>query len=90
MVVGHWEYIVPLIVLIMGAHFIPFAPMYHRRFDYCPGVLGICVGIGGIAAVSQGADPTLIVGVMGLGGAFCTTIYGLYDLWIIHRLTSDR
>ena len=89
-VANHWEYVVPLIVVIMGAHFIPFAPMYHRRFDYLPGVLGICVGIGGIVTVAHGVEPTLIVGVMGLSAAFCTTIYGLYDLWIIHNLTSDK
>jgi len=86
--IGHWEYIVPLIVLIMGAHFIPFAPMYHRRFDYIPGVLGVCVGISGVVAVTQGVEPTLIVGVMGLGAAFCTTIYGLYDLRVIRRIRT--
>jgi hypothetical protein len=86
---GHYEFAAPLVVLIMGAHFILFAPVYHRRFDYLPGILAVLVGLGGIVAVAHGGDPIRVIAVMGLGGASCTTMYGLYDSWVIRRACAD-
>lgn len=84
--VGHFEFIVPLCVLIMGAHFFPFARLFHRRFDYLPGMIAVLVGVGGIIAIAINADP-VVWAVMGLGGACCTTMYGLYDLHVIRQAT---
>lgn len=88
LVAGHWEYIIPLCVLIMGAHFFPFARLFRRRFDYFPGTLAMLIGIGGIVAAATANDPVVVVALMGLGGACCTTMYGMYDIWLIRKVMS--
>ena len=43
----------------MGAHFIPFAWTFKRRFDYVPGIIAMAAGIVGIVAIAQGpTSPT--------------------------------
>lgn len=88
-VVGHVEFVIPLCVLIMGAHFVPFAFAYHRRFDYLPGILAILVGIAGIAAVAGGADQDRVLAMLGLGAVCCTTIYGFHGIWLSRKLSRD-
>ena len=85
--VGHTEFMMPLIVVIMGAHFVPFAFANHRRFDFVPAIVAILAGIGGIIAAAQSADASHGGAIMGLCGACCTTMYGVFDFLVVRRLT---
>ena len=82
------NYITPLCVLIMGAHFIPFAWAYKRRFDYAPGVVAMATGIVGIVAIAQGADFARTTAMVSLVAAVCVIGYGFYDIWVIRKVTA--
>lgn len=78
---GHANYIMQAVVIIIGLHFIPMAPILGRRIDYLLGPLSVLCGIAGCLLVAT--DPAgwrLGFAIASTGGAIATFIYAIYSL----------
>ena len=74
---GRW--VLPLMVFVIGAHFLPMAAILDRKIDY---ILGpVAVG-GALLSASLATDPQIpwlvVFAVAGLGGAISTLGYAGY------------
>lgn len=74
--VGQGRWALPLMVFVIGLHFIPMARIMGRRIDY---ILGPLTSLFGIAAALFALDPAVswltVFGVAGTGGALATLTY---------------
>ncbi|GAA1632949.1 hypothetical protein [Leucobacter chromiireducens] len=79
---GRGRWVLPLMVVVIGLHFIPMARIMDRRIDY---VLGPGSALFGVAAALLAQDPTVpwltVFGVAGVGGALATLTYA----WALAR-----
>lgn len=85
---GRWA--LPLMVFVIGAHFLPMGRILGRRIDY---VLGPVTMVSAIVAAALAFDPQVswlvVFAVAGTGGAVSTFCYALY-LAREYRLVCDR
>lgn len=74
-------FIMPIVTLIIGVHFIPQAKIMKRKIDYIVALLPIVTAIIAIFLAIQSDLVWLSVyAVASIGGALATSIYGLYIL----------
>ncbi|MEU8814922.1 hypothetical protein [Actinoplanes sp. NPDC048796] len=75
---GQADYVVPAIALIVGLHFYPMARVFRRTIDLYLATWTTLVGLAGIGALAAGASEDLVIGMVAVGAALATTIYGVY------------
>lgn len=85
---GRWT--LPLMVFVIGAHFMPMARILDRRIDYLLGpVTMIAAIIAGILALDEQVSWLVVFAVAGVGGTVATLCYALY-LAREYRLVCER
>lgn len=83
---GRGEYILPVIALIVGLHFYPFARIFDRRVDYFIASWTCGVALGAIFATYNNSRPqAFIMAFLGIGVSLSTIGYGLYTLRYARR-----
>ena len=75
------QYAVPLVAVIVGAHFFIFIRPGDRVVHLIAGIAGVAVGLLGVA-LTAGAmlEPVVVRGIVGCSFAVITTCYGCYFL----------
>ena len=83
------QYVVPLVAVIVGAHFFIFIRPGDRTVHVIAGSAGVAVGLAGIALIAQGRlDPVVVRGLLGCSFSLITAYYGCYFLsW--HFVDAD-
>lgn len=84
-VLGYSDLLMPIIALIVGLHFYPFARIFKRRIDYWIATWTCLVALVALIAFPT-TTPTLVGGISinlqwlicGLGAAIATWIYSVY------------
>lgn len=88
-VFGAARWIVPLIVFVVGAHFLPVAHIMGRRIDYLLGpVAMLCAAAAAVLAFNPDHHWGEIAALAGLGGAVSTGGYAWYMAADYSTLTS--
>jgi hypothetical protein len=78
-VVGEQRWIVPLVVFVIGAHFLPMARILGRRIDYPLGLLMVAFAVaGGVLAADPSVPWLTVFAVAGVGGTLATGVYAVY------------
>ncbi|EFH84399.1 hypothetical protein [Ktedonobacter racemifer] len=83
-VIGHTEILIPIIALIVGVHFYPFALIFNRHIDYwlaswtCLVALVALFAVPATPITSGGMTIDMQWLVCGLGTAIATWIYSVY------------
>jgi hypothetical protein len=76
---GNYLYINPVIALIVGAHFIPLARVFHRTIDYYIGAWVMLASLLGIYLLAfTSTQPSFVWTIVSIATACGTTAYGLY------------
>lgn len=87
LVFGQGRWVLPLMVFMIGAHFVPMARILGRRIDY---LLGPVAMVGAIIAGVLALDPQVswlvVFAVAGIGGAVATLCYAVYMARAYRRL----
>lgn len=84
---GRWA--LPLMVFIIGAHFLPIAPILGRTIDYLLGPLALVAAvIAGVLARDDQTSWLVVFAVAGVGGAVSTLSYAIYLAWDYQRLCA--
>lgn len=75
------QYVVPLVAVIVGAHFFVFIRPGDRAVHVVAGIAGVVVGLTGIALIAGNTlEPLFVRGIIGCSFALITTYYGCYFL----------
>lgn len=78
-VFDRWEWILPVVVLIVAVHFFPMPSLFERTIDYYLGSVMLLIAGTGIILTSQSSISwTTTWAVTGFGAALVTSAYGLY------------
>lgn len=89
---NHTEILIPIIVLIVGLHFYPFARIFNRRVDYWIGSWTCLVALVALFAFSRtpitsgGITINMQWLVCGLGAAIATWAYSVYGFLAGRRM----
>lgn len=79
LILGQERWIMPLIVFVIGAHFLPMARILRRWIDYPLGLLMIAFAvISGFLAADPAVSWTAVFAIAGTGGTLTTGIYAAY------------
>ena len=78
-VFGEGRWFLPLMVFVIGAHFLPMAHILHRKIDYLLGPVAMGFAIAAAVLASEPTVPWIdVYAVAGLGGALSTAGYAVY------------
>lgn len=84
-------FIMPIVTLIIGLHFIPQAKIMNRKIDYFVAPLPI---ISAVISIFLGIQSDLtwlyIYAIASIGGALATSIYGLYILRTYKKMAKEN
>lgn len=85
-----FEYVLPVITVIIGLHFLPQARIFSRTIDYLLTPAPICSSLLAIyiAATTQTSWLTIFA-ISGVGGAIATGGYGLYMVITAKQLKNS-
>lgn len=84
------QYVVPLVAVIVGAHFFIFIRPGDRVVHLIAGIAGVVVGLLGVALIAGATlDPVVVRGIVGCSFAIITTYYGCYLLTWRYTETHD-
>lgn len=90
LLLGHGRWVLPVMVFVIGAHFIPMASILGRKVDWLLGPLAMLFAV---LAALLAADPevswTIVFAVAGIGGAASTGAYALY-MSVAYQKLCDR
>ncbi|MGB4777304.1 DUF7010 family protein [Microbacterium sp.] len=76
---GEGRWVLPLMVFVIGAHFLPMARILDRKVDYVLGpVTMVSAIIAGLLALDTQVSWLVVFAVAGTGGAVSTLSYALY------------
>ena len=79
LIAGQGRWVMPLMVLVIGAHFLPIAHILGRWVDYPAGLLMIVFAvIGGVMAANATIPWITVFAVAGIGGTIATGFYAIY------------
>lgn len=79
LIIGAEQWIMPLIVFVIGAHFLPMARILGRWIDYPLGLLMIALAIiSGFLAADPAVSWSTVFAVAGTGGTITTGCYAAY------------
>jgi hypothetical protein len=76
-----WRWVLPVVALIIGIHFLPLAVVFSRRIDFALAPLAIGFAIVGLVLAAQpDISWQLVYGITAIGSAVTTGIYAAYIL----------
>lgn len=79
LIAGEGRWALPLMVFVIGAHFIPMAWILARKIDYFLGPLAIIfAAVAGYFALDPSVSWLMVFAVAGLGGGLATGTYAAY------------
>lgn len=79
LIFGQGRWVMPLMVFVIGAHFLPMARILGRWIDYPLGLLMMAFAVIGGALATDPSVPWIIVfAVAGTGGTIATGVYAAY------------
>lgn len=85
-----FEYVLPVITVIIGLHFLPQARIFSRTIDYLLAPAPICSSLLAIYIAATTQTPWLtIFAISGVGGAIATGGYGLYMVITAKQLKNS-
>jgi hypothetical protein len=86
-VIGQAKFIMPMVTLLIGFHFVPQAKIMSRKIDYFVAPVPIFAAVVAIYLGCFTNEPwTVLYAVAGAGGATATLIYGCYIIYAYRRL----
>lgn len=78
-VFGQGRWVLPLMVFVIGAHFVPMARILDRRIDYLLGPVTMIAALAaGVLALDRQHSWLVVFAVAGIGGAVATVSYAMY------------
>jgi hypothetical protein len=84
-------YIMPVVTLIIGLHFLPQAKVMNRKLDYFVAPIPIFTALLAIYfALSSTMSMTQVYALASVGGAIATVIYGLYMLRAYKKMAVEN
>lgn len=87
LVFGQGRWVLPLMVFVIGAHFVPMARILGRKVDYLLGpVAMVAAVIAGVLAVDEQISWLVVFAVAGVGGTVATLCYAAYMARAYRRL----
>lgn len=90
LLLGHGRWVLPVMVFVIGVHFLPMARILGRKIDYLLGPITMLAAIvAGILAVDPQVSWLVVFAVAGTGGAVATLSYAFY-LAREYRQVCDR
>lgn len=88
LIFGHGRWAMPLLVFVIGAHFLPMARILGQWIDYPPGLPMVTFAvIGGVLAADPSVRWITVFAIAGIGGALATGVYAAYMTWGYDRMT---
>lgn len=79
LILGEGRWILPLMVFVIGAHFLPMASILGRKIDYFLGPLAMVLALlAGYFALNPSVSWLTVFAVAGVGGALSTGSYAAY------------
>lgn len=80
-ILKQYTFIIPIITLVIGLHFIPQAKIFNRKIDYFVAPLPIATALIAIfLAINYDVHWSFVYAIASIGGALASSIYGLYIL----------
>ena len=76
--IGQWVWIMPVVALIVGLHFLPMPAIFGRRIGYFLGAAMLVVAIIGMVLTVQQLPWQQVWALTGFDAAAVTSAYGLY------------
>lgn len=86
---GQWEWILPVVAIVVALHFFPMASLFGRSIDYYLGTGMAIAALAGLTLAGMGATWQVVWAVTGLGGALVTSMYGLYMVRTARRTLAQ-
>jgi hypothetical protein len=87
---GELRWVLPLITLVIGAHFLPIAKILGRKIDYVVAPIMIAFAVvGGFLAANPDVSWTQVFAVTGIGGTIATGTYAVYLAHAYARLAKS-
>lgn len=78
LVFGQGTWALPLMVFVIGAHFVPMARILGRKIDYLLGPVTMIAAIAAGIFALNGQSWLVVFAMAGIGGAVATLCYALY------------
>ena len=89
LVLGQGRWVLPLMVFVIGAHFVPMARILGRKIDYLLGpVTMIAAILAGVLALEEHVSWLIVFAVAGVGGTVSTLSYAIYLAADYHLLCA--
>lgn len=90
-IIGDYNYIIPVIALIVGAHFIPLGVLFHTRLHIICGIIvSIVSAVALYALLFDAAWTDLARGICALTTTICVAILGAYALNFVKAETRKK
>ncbi|USQ78954.1 hypothetical protein NF556_15160 [Ornithinimicrobium faecis] len=79
LVFGQGRWVLPLMVFVIGAHFIPMGRIFGRQIDYVLGPIAMAAAVvAGVLARDDEVSWLVVFAVAGVGGTLATLSYAFY------------
>lgn len=89
LVLGQGRWVLPLMVFVIGAHFLPMARILGRRIDYLLGPVAMVAAlVAGVLARDPQVSWLVVFAVAGTGGTVATLCYAVYMTRAYQRLSA--
>jgi hypothetical protein len=85
---GLAAFILPVVALIVGVHFIPMAKIFRRTVDYYIATWTCIVGLTGVYMVSHGYPGASVNTMTGFGVGASTAAYGIYMIFAGYKIVK--
>lgn len=82
-ILGNPNYILPIITIIVGGHFLPLSVLFHARLLFITGIIMIAAAVSGIILIASGKWINQSIGVCALISAVCVAILSAYVLRLV-------
>lgn len=90
LILGQGRWVLPLMIFVIGAHFLPMAHILNRKIDYLLGPIAMASATwAGVLAFNDQASWLVVFSVAGIGGTLSTLGYALYMSKAYQRLCHD-
>ena len=89
LILGQGRWVLPLMIFVIGAHFLPMAHILNRKIDYLLGPIAMASATwAGVLAFNDQASWLVVFSVAGIGGTLSTLGYALYMSKAYQRLCN--
>lgn len=88
-VTNAYQWILPIVMILVGLHFFPMARLFHRTIDYTLGTLMLVGAALGFFLLAQGTAWQVAWGAAGIIGAVVTISYGFTAVISAGQVLAD-